>query len=96
MDQSRTIFFGKGDKSLWIKINFKKTKILYQPSQTASSIQGRVNLQKNQLASVHSFTYLGNTITDDMKLDTELQTRMSKAAATFEKDYGTTTMLEPR
>lgn len=81
--QEISTLFAKATKDFGLKINMRKTEVLYQPSPSTSSTHGIVNIEGSDLTSCKSFTYLGSTITDDSKLDTELQTRMSKAAAAY-------------
>ncbi len=81
--QEISTLFAKAATDFGLQINMRKTEVLYQPSPSTSSMHGIVNIEGNNLASVKSFTYLGSAITDDTKLDAEIQTRMSKAAAAF-------------
>ena len=57
-------------------MNIAKTERMYQPPP------GRHD-EGEKISIVKSFKYLGSTITNNIKLDQELQLRMSKASQTF-------------
>ena len=59
-----------------LKINIKKTEILYQPAPGSDDEGQSVYINNEQLASVHKFKYLRSTVTNNNKMDEELDTRM--------------------
>lgn len=74
--------FSDASKKFGLKINIKKTEVLYQPN---SSITQEVDITVDgiKLNSVPEFTYLGSTVAKDGRIDAELQRRMAKASASF-------------
>ena len=60
-----------------LMISIKKTNILGQDVSSAPSI----SIGDNTLEVVESFTYLGSTISGNLSLDTELNSRIGKASA---------------
>ena len=71
--------FSTACNDLGLTISVKKTNILHQGTEHESSIL----LNDKRLDVVHRFTYLGSTVTDKLSLDTELDQRIAKAAATL-------------
>ena len=69
-------------KKFDLKINIKKTEVLYQPN----SIRTRevdIMVYGKKLNSVLEFIYLGSTISSIGYIDDEIQRRMVKASASF-------------
>ncbi|KAI0237352.1 hypothetical protein LSAT2_012150 [Lamellibrachia satsuma] len=64
-----------------LKINIKKTEVLYQHNSTRT--RGGFMVDGNKLNSVPEFTHLGSTISSDGRIDAEIQRRMAKASASF-------------
>ena len=73
--------FSNALKKFDLKINIKKTKVLYQPNSTRTREEDMVD--GNKLNSVLEFTYLGSTISSNGCTDVEIQRRMAKASASF-------------
>ena len=65
-------------KKFGLKINTKKTEVLYQPNSTRTREED-IMVDGNKLNSVLEFTYLRNTISSDGRIDDEIQRRMAKA-----------------
>ena len=68
--------FSNASKKFGLKINIKKTEVLYQPNSTTTReedimVDGKLN-------SVLEFTYLGSTISSDGCIYDEIQRRMAK------------------
>lgn len=80
--QKITDAFSSASKKFGLKINVKKTEVLYQPCSQAIP-EAPIKVDHADLASVRDFTYLGSTISKDATLDTELQKRMSKASSAY-------------
>ena len=58
--------------SLGLKINMKKTEVLYQSNSTRTREED-IMVDGNKLKSVLEFTYLGSTISSDGCIDDEIQ-----------------------
>ena len=74
--------FSDASKKFGLKINIKKTEVLYQPNSTRTQEED-IMVDGNKLNSVPEFTYLGSTISSDGRIDAEIQRRMAKASASF-------------
>ena len=74
--------FSNASKKFGLKINIKKTEVLYQPSSTRTREEDII-VDGNKLNSVLEFTYLGSTISNNGCIDDEIQRRMAKASASF-------------
>ena len=87
--------FSDASKKFGLKINIKKTEVLYQPNSTRTREED-IMVDGNKLNSVLEFTYLGSTISSDGCIDDEIQRRMAKGSEYLSADYaresGTTTM----
>jgi len=68
-------------KEFGLTINIKKTNILAQDTDSTPVI----TINSTTLEVVDSFTYLGSTMTGSLSLDTEISTRIAKAAAVMAK-----------
>ena len=69
-------------KKFGLKINIKKTEVLYQPNSTKTREED-IMVDGNKLNSVLGFTYVGSTISSNGCFDNEIQRRMAKASASF-------------
>ena len=74
--------FSNASKKFGLKINIKKTEVLYQPNSTRTREED-IMVDGKKLNSVMEFTYLGSTISSDGCIDDEIQRRMAKASASF-------------
>ena len=74
--------FSDASKKFGLKINIKKTEVLYQPNSTRTREED-IMVDGNKLNSVLEFTYLGSTISSNGCIDDEIQRRMAKARASF-------------
>ena len=74
--------FSNASKKFGLKINIKKTEVLYQPNSTRTREED-IMVDGNKLNSVMEITYLGSTISSDACIDDEIQRRMAKASASF-------------
>ncbi|KAI0232204.1 hypothetical protein LSAT2_017445 [Lamellibrachia satsuma] len=63
-----------------LTISIRKTNVLGQYVEIPPSI----NIDDATLEGIDSFTYFGSTITSNMSLDSELSTRIAKAAAVMQ------------
>ncbi|KAI8519654.1 hypothetical protein Bbelb_029110 [Branchiostoma belcheri] len=73
--------FSDACKEFALKISIKKTEVMVQdvPNPPAIHINGSL------LAVTDRFTYLGSTVTNNMSLDVEINTRIGKAASVMSK-----------
>ena len=75
--------FSNSAKLFGLKINIKKTEMMYQPVP-GSNCEGEIIKINNQdLNIVSQFKYLGSTVANNNKMDDELRSRMAKASAMF-------------
>ena len=74
--------FSDASKNFVLKINIKKTQVLYHPNSTRTREEDII-VDGNKLNSVLEFTYLGSTISGNGCIDDEIQRRMAKASASF-------------
>ena len=76
--------FSDASKKFGLKINIKKTEVLYQ-SNSSRTREEDIMVDGNNLNPVLEFTYLGSTISSDACVDDEIQRRMAKASASFSR-----------
>ena len=74
--------FSDASKKFGLKINIKKTEVLYQPNSIRTREEDIV-VDGNKLNSVLEFTYLESPISSNGCIDDEIQRRMAKASASF-------------
>ena len=82
MDGKIVDAFSDASKKFGLKINIKKTEVLYQPNTTRIREED-IMVDGNKLNSVLEFTYIGSTISSNGCIDDEIQRRMVKASASF-------------
>ena len=70
--------FANASSKFGLKINIKKTEVMFQPSSTMT-MEEDINVDEITLNPVKEFTYLGSIIASDGHIEAELQKRMSKA-----------------
>ena len=68
--------FAAACKEFGLTISLKKTEVMCQDANNAPSI----SIEEHTLRVVDRFTYLGSTISSNLSLDSELDTRIGKAA----------------
>ena len=64
--------FSDASKKFGLKINIKKTEVLYQPNSTRTREED-IMVDGNKLNHVLEFTYLGSTISSDGCIDEDIQ-----------------------
>ncbi|KAK2190557.1 hypothetical protein NP493_76g04017 [Ridgeia piscesae] len=69
-------------KKFSLKINIKKTEVLYQPNSTRTREED-IMVDGNKLNAVLEFTYLGSTMSSNGCIDNEIQRKVAKANASF-------------
>ena len=76
--------FANASSKLGLKINIKKTEVMFQPNSTMT-MEEDINVDETTLNPVKEFTYLDCIIASDGHIDAELQKRMSKASMSFRR-----------
>ena len=71
--------FANASSKISLKINIKKTEVMFQPNSTMT-MEEDINEGETTLNPVNEFTYLGSIIASDGPIEAELQKRMSKAS----------------
>ena len=66
--------------SFGLTINSKKTEVMALQN---SAVRNPLSVNGTHLANVHSFKYLGSTVTDDCRMDKELDCRIQCATTSF-------------
>ena len=68
-----------------LKINIKNTECLFQPVKNFNIAQTPIDIlvHDEALVQTKNFVYLGSTITDNARLDSELTFRMRKESAAY-------------
>ena len=89
--------FSDASKKFGLKINIKKTEVLYQPNSTRTREED-IMVDGKKLNPVLEFTYLGSTISSTGYTDQPRNTpvagwpRLEYLTADYARDSGTTTM----
>ena len=66
-----------------LTINTKKTEAMYQPAPQKSYQGPTVTVNGKKLAAVGKFTYIGSTLSRNVHIDHEVDTRIAKASSAF-------------
>jgi hypothetical protein len=68
-----------------LKINIKKTECLYQPPKFLQAVSqpSSTTINGEPLQQCRTFKYLGSTIADNAKLDSEISLRLGNASAVY-------------
>ena len=69
--------------SFGLKINLKKTVVLYDPAPGSPYIEPIIFVEGNKLDVVHSFVYLSSTLSEGCSLDREISFRIERATRSF-------------
>jgi len=70
-----------------LTISTKKTEVLHQPAPGKPYVQPNINVNCQRLNPVSRFTYLGSTLSQDVTIDDEVNTRIARASSTFGRLY---------
>ena len=81
--QRITSCFSDAAQEFGLSISMKKTEVLYQPAPQAEYSSPVISIEGSELNAVKHFTYLGSTISNDARLDKEIDHRLSKANCAF-------------
>ena len=74
--------FANASALFGIKINIKKTEVMFQPNSTIT-MEEDINVDETTLIHVKEFPYLGSIKASDCQIEAELQNKMSKASMSF-------------
>jgi hypothetical protein len=67
-----------------LTVSLKKTEVMHQPApDVTNTVPPLITVNNTALHVADKFCYLGSTVTQDLSLDTEIATRISKAASAF-------------
>ena len=69
--------------SFGLKINLKKAVVMYDPAPGSPYIEPIIFVEGNKLYIVHSFVYLGSTLSEGCSLDREISFRIDRASRSF-------------
>ena len=75
--------FSEACTAFGLTISTKKTEVLYQPAPSKAHSDPTITINDQVLKSVDKFTYLGSTLSRDVRIDDEVALRLSKASAAF-------------
>ena len=74
--------FANASSKFSLKINIKKTEVMFQPNYT-TTMEEDITVDETTLNPVQEFTYLGSIIAIYGHIEAEQQKRMSKASMSF-------------
>ena len=86
--------FSDASKKFGLKINIKKTEVLYQPNSTRTQEKDSM-VDGNKVNSVLEITYLGSTLSINGCIDDKYRggwPRLVHLSVDYARDSGTTTM----
>ena len=69
--------------SFSLKINLKKTIVTYDPAPRSPYIEPIIFIEGNKLDVVHSFVYLGSTLSEGCSLNRKISFRIERASWSF-------------
>ena len=75
--------FAQAARTFGLKINIKKTEVVYQPVPGSQDTGDPILLNGEDLAQVTKFRYLGSTVSNNNSLEIELELRTSNASRAF-------------
>lgn len=81
--QKLTSCFARASELFGLEVSLKKTEVLHQPAPLEESQEPDININDYTLKNVNEFRYLGCTISNDAKLDKEIDNRLAKANSAF-------------
>ena len=86
MQRSIDIFSNACD-NFGLTISTKKTEVMHQPAPGKPYIEPNITINDQRLNAVDKFTYLGSTLSRNVVLDDEVNSRLAKASAAFGRLY---------
>lgn len=82
MQRSADIFSEACD-NFGLTISTKKTEVMHQPAPGKPYVEPNISIKGQRLNAVDKFTYLGSTLSRNVVIDDEINTRLAKASAAF-------------
>ena len=82
MQQSMDKFSSACD-AFGLTISTKKTEVMYQPAPSKEYTEATITVNGEALKTVDKFTYLGSTLSRNVRIDDEAVLRIAKASAVF-------------
>ena len=82
MQQSMDKFSSACD-TFSLTISTKKTEVMYQPAPNKDYTEPTINVNGEALKTVNKFTYLGSTLSRNVRIDDAVVLRIAKASAAF-------------
>ncbi|CAI9735087.1 Hypothetical predicted protein [Octopus vulgaris] len=80
--------FSRASKAFRLNISIKKTELVHQPIRDhPPAVPPTVYADGKALKTVSSFIYLGSIVSNDIKVNKEIEPRMGKASSAFGKLY---------
>lgn len=79
--------FAEACSNFGLTINTEKTEVMYQPAPDKIFKEPTIKVYSEKLKVVNRFTYLGSTLSQNITVDDEVNTRISKASSTFGRLY---------
>ena len=75
--------FSSACDAFGLTISTKKTEVMYQPASNKDYTVPTININGEALKTVNKFTYLGSTLSRNVRIDDEVVLRIAKASAAF-------------
>ena len=79
--------FSEACNNFGLTISTKKTEMMHQPAPGKPYIEPNITINGQRLNAVYRFTYLGSTLSTNVVIDEEVNTRLVKASAAFWSTY---------
>uniref|UniRef100_A0A0B7BSD9 C2H2-type domain-containing protein n=2 Tax=Arion vulgaris TaxID=1028688 RepID=A0A0B7BSD9_9EUPU len=70
-----------------LMINTEKTEVMYQPAHGNVYKEPMIMINGTKLKAAHRFTYLGSTLSQNINIDDEVNSRISMASSSFGRLY---------
>ena len=87
-DMQRSVnLFSSACTNFGLTINTKKTEVLHQPAPGRPYVEPNITVNGQRLNTVHRFTYLGSTLSQNVTIDDEVNVRIARASSTFGRLY---------
>ena len=83
--QRLTDSFDKATKLFGLVVSLEKTVVLHQQIPNNPSTRSDIHIGETKLKNVKTFPYLGSIISNDAKIDAEIDNRLAKANKAFGK-----------
>ena len=81
----RTLIWTQPHRHFSLTTSTKKMEVLYQRAPGKAYIEPNIIINGQRLNAVEKFTYLGTTLSRNIVIDDEVNARLAKAGAAFER-----------